>query len=199
MRSLLGIAVALGLVGSSACDQDGGDQAQAAEPPPSRYVAVAKQERERTPEAFCDTYAPGDEAAPFRAPPLADGAELPGEGWRWVNLWATWCKPCVEEMPLLASWKEKLAQEGARFDLVFLSVDEDADVISRFREEHPAVPDTLRIESLDALPPFLDAVGLDESTPIPVQIFVDGSHRVRCVRAGAVGADDYSAVRAIMQ
>lgn len=193
------VVAALALGSLAACDEGKSNEAQAAEPRGSRFVAVAKQESQRTPEAFCDERPSGDEAPTFRAPPLAEGAELPGDGWRWINLWATWCKPCVEEMPLLSDWQRKLADDGVRFDLVFLSVDEDADTIAEFRADHPDIPETLRIQDLDALPPFLDAVGLDEATPIPVQIFVDGDQRIRCVRAGAVGDDDYSAVRAILQ
>ena len=29
-----------------------------------------------------------------------------------VNLWATWCKPCIEEMDLLGRWGKSLAAEG---------------------------------------------------------------------------------------
>ncbi len=41
-----------------------------------------------------------------------------------VNLWATWCKPCVQEMPML----EKLHQnyEGKGLKVVTLSIDEVA-------------------------------------------------------------------------
>jgi thiol-disulfide isomerase/thioredoxin len=176
---------------------DGGDE-QAPAPAASRVVAVAKQDEGRSPEAFCDTYAPGEDAARFEPPPLANGAELPSQGWRWINVWATWCQPCVEEMPLLAEWKAKLGQDGARFELAFLSVDEDDEVVSRFRSEHPQVPETLRIEGLDDLPGFLESVGLDEGAPIPIQLFVGPDHKLRCVRAGAIGPDDYSAVQSIL-
>jgi thiol-disulfide isomerase/thioredoxin len=183
----------------TACD--GGDKAEpaAAEAPGSRFVAVVKQEDQRSPEAFCDTYAPGDDAQAFQAPPLADDGQVPSRGWRWINLWATWCKPCVEEMPLLQEWAQKLAGEGVQFDLVFLSVDEDADTVTAFRKTHTGIPDTLRIESLEALPTFLGDLGLDEGTPIPIQVFVDGDQRIRCIRAGAVNPDDYSAVRALIR
>ena len=23
----------------------------------------------------------------------------------WLNLWATWCKPCLREMPVLLDWR----------------------------------------------------------------------------------------------
>jgi cytochrome c biogenesis protein CcmG/thiol:disulfide interchange protein DsbE len=51
-----------------------------------------------------------------------------------VNFWATWCPPCVDEMPSL----EKLYQtlEGKGLQVVAVSVDDDLEVIERFREEH---------------------------------------------------------------
>lgn len=47
-----------------------------------------------------------------------------------VNFWATWCPPCVREMPLLASYAEK---EG--FELVLINQAESADVIQAYLDE----------------------------------------------------------------
>jgi thiol-disulfide isomerase/thioredoxin len=192
------LALGCGLTLWVACDGDSGASANPAGSA-SRFVAVAKQDDGRTPEAFCDVYAPGPAARPFAAPALADGGKLPGAGWRWINVWATWCKPCVEEMPLLSEWKERLARDGAQVDLVFLSVDDTAEAVSEFRRAHPHIPETLRIAQLDDLPSLVTGLGLDEATAIPIQAFVAPDQKLRCVRAGAVGPDDYSAVRALLR
>lgn len=185
------------VLGLPACDE-GKEAAPEPAEPSSRFVAVAKTDEGRSPEAFCDAYTPGEGASTFEPPPTAGDAEMPGDGWRWVNVWATWCKPCIEEMPLLDEWKGKLEKEGADFELVFLSVDENDQVVTDYRAEHPQTPESLRIESMDALPDFLASVGLDENTPIPIQVFVDPEDRIRCVRAGAVNPPDYSAVKKIL-
>lgn len=55
-----------------------------------------------------------------------EGAEKTLADWRGkvvlLNLWATWCGPCREEMPSLDTLKERMAEEEA-FDLVAVSVD----------------------------------------------------------------------------
>ena len=40
-----------------------------------------------------------------------------------LNLWATWCPPCVEETPSLEQFAQKMRDEGVM--VVSLSVDED--------------------------------------------------------------------------
>jgi thiol-disulfide isomerase/thioredoxin len=40
-----------------------------------------------------------------------------------VNFWATWCAPCIKELPLL----EKLNQENLSVDVVLVSMDYDLD------------------------------------------------------------------------
>jgi cytochrome c biogenesis protein CcmG, thiol:disulfide interchange protein DsbE len=49
-----------------------------------------------------------------------------------VNFWATWCKPCEDEMPAMERLYRQLAPEG--FELVAISVDEDREAVERFRE-----------------------------------------------------------------
>jgi peroxiredoxin len=49
-----------------------------------------------------------------------------------LNFWATWCKPCEDEMPAM----ERLyrALQGPEFELVAISVDTDREAVARFRE-----------------------------------------------------------------
>lgn len=39
-----------------------------------------------------------------------------------VNFWATWCEPCVEEMPMLSGLRQALAERG--FEVVGIALDE---------------------------------------------------------------------------
>lgn len=48
-----------------------------------------------------------------------------------INLWATWCAPCVAEMPSLSKMQERFAKEGLA--LYAVSVDENpADTVPKF-------------------------------------------------------------------
>jgi cytochrome c biogenesis protein CcmG, thiol:disulfide interchange protein DsbE len=47
-----------------------------------------------------------------------------------LNIWATWCAPCVYEMPALQRLHEELAEEGLR--VVAVSVDAPPGVINAF-------------------------------------------------------------------
>lgn len=50
-----------------------------------------------------------------------------------VNLWATWCPPCREEMPTLKAFHEKYQSEG--FVLIAISQGETRDIVLPFINE----------------------------------------------------------------
>jgi thiol-disulfide isomerase/thioredoxin len=45
---------------------------------------------------------------------------LSGDSVHLINFWATWCKPCVEELPYFEEAREALADENIKFTLVSL-------------------------------------------------------------------------------
>ena len=77
------------------------------------------------------TPAPGFELPRLAGGPPVDLAELRGRVVL-VNFWATWCKPCEEEMPAMERLYRRLAPEG--FELLAVSVDADAEPVRAFRE-----------------------------------------------------------------
>ena len=50
-----------------------------------------------------------------------------------INFWATWCKPCLEEMPTIQKAKEMLKNENIEF--LFAS-DETIEQIGNFKKAH---------------------------------------------------------------
>ena len=133
------------------------------------------------------------------AAPLADRIPTGGR-WTWVNLWAAWCKPCKEEIPLLKTWEGQLAQAGAPIHLAFLSLDDDERQARRFLESQPA--NGLRaswwLQEGKGRTAWLEALRLKSEPQLPVHILLDPQGAVRCVIEGAIEAGDYEAVRALV-
>ena len=77
----------------------------------------------------------GHAAPDFRLAAL-DGAEQSLSGLRGrvvlLNFWATWCKPCEDEMPAMQRLYGALA--GTGFELLAISVDTGDDEVRAFRD-----------------------------------------------------------------
>jgi peroxiredoxin len=79
----------------------------------------------------------GSEVPGFRLPSLAGGeVDLASQRGKIVvlNFWATWCPPCVSEMPSLERLHRALGPEGLA--VVTVSTDEDAATLKQFVSDH---------------------------------------------------------------
>lgn len=97
-----------------------------------------------------------------------------------LNFWATWCIPCLAEMPEFVELQEELRDQGVQF--VGVSQDDGGlDAIRPFAEElginYPLVPD-----------PELDVSAQFGGVPVLPTTFVLG--RDGAIRASAYGALD---------
>jgi len=89
--------------------------------------------------------APGSAAPAFRLPALAGGErDLAAQRGKIVvlNFWATWCPPCVAEMPSLERLHRTLSPEG--LSVVTISTDEDEAELRRFVRERALTLPVLR-------------------------------------------------------
>jgi thiol-disulfide isomerase/thioredoxin len=165
-------------------------------PLPGRADTTKVAQKAVSTEAFCDVQFPGTTGPKFTVPPLVGGTvAASAPTWRWINVWATWCKPCVEELPRLAKWREKL---GAKYELAFISIDENEQDLVDFRKLHPDTPASPRLAEPAKQADWLVSLGLDGGAPVPIHIFVEPSGHVRCARAGGVREQDYPAIEKLL-
>lgn len=189
--------IALGVLALAAC-VDNTEQTAVS----GRFDAVRAAPRPATAAAaqFCDTVLPpsGPDARRYVPPPERPipGYTPPSSkdgAWRWVNLWATWCKPCVEEMALLGRWKAMLAKDGHPVEVELVSLDEDGPALAEWLH-HPLPGRVHWLRGNDDLLPLLQSLGLGEGSAIPIHALVDPAGQLRCVRVGSVRERDYAAI-----
>lgn len=193
----LGIALGLELASCKGCGEPSAPNAT----PPARSIGVA----EKAPDdsdlvAFCDRYFAPKQAPRLSKPPLIAGqgkaAEATGR-WRWINVWATWCKPCLEEIPLLLRWQTELADRGGRktsektkgapaYDLQLLSADTDPQALHDFMGKRADYPSSGRLQSPEALASWLQSMEFAEAPSLPVQLIVNPQGQLRCLRNGPI-------------
>lgn len=175
------------------------------QPPTSRFAGVTRAAATTAPAKFCDTsWQAGDPAAPkYKEAPTQplEGQDPPPrkDGWRWVNAWATWCTPCVEEMGLLARWRDALRRDGAAVSFELLSIDTpDAEPELRKWRKRNLPGDIRWLRSEEDFGPWLDGLGVDRAAAIPIHVLVDPTGQLRCVRVGAVHEQDFGPIRALI-
>lgn len=92
-----------------------------------------------------------------------------------VNFWASWCKPCRTEMPMLGSWYRKLHAKG--FTILGVNrQDPLSDARAFARSVH--TPYTVVLDSDGAIAARYNVAGL------PTTFLVDGNGLVRDVKPG---------------
>jgi thiol-disulfide isomerase/thioredoxin len=109
-----------------------------------------------------------------------------------LNIWATWCAPCREEMPALDRLQAQLG--GERFQVVALSVDQQGAPIARkFYGEVGIKALALYIDPSAKAAFTLDAAGL------PATLLVDRAGREIGRHLGAVKWDDPEVVERLQR
>ncbi|MHB1327332.1 MAG: TlpA family protein disulfide reductase [Gemmatimonadales bacterium] len=118
----------------------------------------------------------------------AAGSVVALEAWRGrvvvLNLWATWCRPCVTELPSLMALRDSL--QGT--DVVFAAVSaEGPEVVRRF----------VRARQID-LPVYLERSPMPESLGVlalPTTLVIDREGRIVLHRRGAAEWNKSSVVQ----
>jgi len=139
-----------------------------AAPEPAAPVKVAEQAR-ASPRAKSPAAAgPAADAAPARHPALRvttldgktfDLAEQRGK-WTIVNFWATWCGPCLKEMPELSAldaMREHIVVVGLAYE------DNTPEAMQAFMKQHPVVYPIALVDVYDPPKDFETPRGLPKT------------------------------------
>lgn len=172
---------------------------------PSRFAAAGGGQAEKAVRAFCeksyDAAGPGSlrlPALPEQPLPVAQPGVATGGGWRWVNLWATWCTPCVEEFPLLRRWIDSLRKDGVQVQLELWSADDDPALLASALRRGELPGQQHWLGGNEAMLTVLVGVQAGKGAALPVHLFVDAQGQLRCLRVGAVHEADYGAIKALL-
>ena len=99
---------------------------------------------------------------------------------RVVNFWATWCPPCVHEIPILITAQEMFRKRGVHF--LGVAADEPAGAFAMARElgmNYPTMADMRRAVEL------MHAYG-HPSAALPFTAFIDAKDSIRARHVGAL-------------
>src|SRR5690349_16355993 len=101
-----------------------------------------------------------------------------------VNLWATWCLPCREEMPVLQEFYQAYWQDG--FVLIAINQEESRDTVRKFMDEYELT-----------FPIWLDPEYLSQrafhTTYLPSSYVIDRSGTIRLLWIGAISWENLEA------
>jgi len=94
-----------------------------------------------------------------------------------VNFWATWCKPCIEEMPHFIQLAENLKDQPVRFFLVSMDFKSQEEKLREFvlKKEIPLPVYQLIPENINH---FINQIDPDWSGAIPATAYYRNAQKV---------------------
>jgi thiol-disulfide isomerase/thioredoxin len=93
-----------------------------------------------------------------------------------VDIWASWCGPCMEEMPLLDAMAARLKSKGV--EIIAVSVDEDKASAQQFLSSRPSWSLTVAHDPKGKLPEAL------QPSKMPSSYVMDSEGIIRYVNEG---------------
>lgn len=94
-----------------------------------------------------------------------------------VNFWATWCKPCVEELPTFDSLPEKFKNKPLKIILVNLDFREELErKVNPFLTKHKIQSECILLDEINGND-FINKISPSWSGAIPATLFKKGNKK----------------------
>lgn len=107
-----------------------------------------------------------------KLPELEKIIKTPSDKIQVINFWATWCGPCVKEMPLI----EKVGQERTDIRITLVSMDleldENPDKVFKFAERKQLKSDVLILDAPDPNS-WIDKIEKEWNGSLPATIVIN--------------------------
>ncbi len=154
---------------------------------PNSSAEVSEEEQKPLLLADFDATVYTESGDPITLSQIANGRPLV------VNLWATWCPYCVQEMPDFA---EAMAREGDKVSFAFI------DVTDGKRETKEGATEWLAENGFEGLPVYFDedlaAARAFGARSLPTSVFVSSEGEILGIRTGVVNAELLQDVLSVM-
>lgn len=96
-----------------------------------------------------------------------------------INFWATWCAPCIKELPYFEKLSKQMAGHPVKVYLISMDMPEDADTkVKRFIERRELKSEVLLLDETD-FNAFIDKVDPKWSGAIPATLILAPQNKKR--------------------
>ncbi len=89
----------------------------------------------------------GQEVEVIKFPQLQEIIDTQGDKVKLINFWATWCKPCIEELPYFAEAEKKYGKDA--IEIILVSFDFSADQVNKYVKKHEMVGKLYLLDETD--------------------------------------------------
>lgn len=96
-----------------------------------------------------------------------------------VNFWATWCKPCIEELPDFMEIQKQFKDTEA-FKMILVSLDRQQaleEVLPNFLQNHAIQADVYLLDDITRMNEWIPAIDPSWTGAIPATVFIKNSER----------------------
>lgn len=106
---------------------------------------------------------------------------------RIINLWATWCAPCIKELPYFEEVNAE--SQDAKIKIILLAVEDTPESISRFVTKKNIQSRVMILDETDGSY-WIPKINIDWQGEIPVTLVVNNAHQKKKFHSGEIDKEN---------